>query len=88
MMLNNASLTQPFSERYEMVHKANVFLHKGKAIIDEELARALGERFSRPIVGRVGGLHYQFKPESSVPGMSVAVPESRHHSDDVLLIRK
>jgi hypothetical protein len=81
-------ITETFSAGYELVHGADVFTHKGEAVMDEEMLSALQQRFSAPVVGRVGGLHYQFKAQNSIPGMSVAVPEGTHDSPDTLLIQK
>jgi hypothetical protein len=87
-MATNAPVTEPFSAGYELVHNAEVFTHEGEAIMDREMAQALAERFPLPLIGQVGGLHYQFELCSSIPGMSLAVPERNHDDPDVLLIQR
>jgi hypothetical protein len=81
-------ITESFSAGYELVHSADVFTHKGEAVMDGEMLSALRQRFSAPVVGRVGDAHYQFKPRNSIPGMAVAVPETTHANPDSLLIQK
>jgi len=82
-------ITEPFSAGYDLVHNAEVHTYsEAEAVMDPEMFSALAEQYGERFVGAVGGLHYQFKPERTVPGGAVAVPEHNHKDGaDALLIR-
>lgn len=85
----NEPLTEPFSARYDLVCNAEVFTWPDEeAVMDAEMFEKLADRFGDPPVGFIEGLHYHFKPEASVPGASVAVPEDNHADPSALLIQK
>jgi hypothetical protein len=82
-------VTESFSAGYDMVHNAEVITYDDEeAIMDYDMLEALEERFGRPLVGFIGGLHYQFKPERSIPPASVAVPKDNHDRPSSFLVRK
>jgi hypothetical protein len=79
---------EQFSEAYELVHNARVFTHSGnKALMDSEMYNTLVEEYGLYFAGKVGKLHYNFKPEASMPAGSIAVPEHNHDDPDTLLIQ-
>lgn len=81
--------TESFSAGYELVGNARVHLHGGdKAIIDFDMLDALREEFGAPVIGYIGGRHYQFEPQKTIPSGSAAVPEDRHDDPAGLLIQK
>lgn len=82
-------ITEPFSAGYELVHNAEVHTYpEAEAAMDAEMFEALAERYGERFIGAVEGIHYQFKPETTVPGGAVAVPKRNHrHGADALLIR-
>lgn len=80
---------QPFSAHYDLVQSANVFQYSDdEATMDQELLTALEDRFGKPVVGYVDGLHYQFKPQNAVPPNGVVVPERNHDNPQTLLIQR
>jgi hypothetical protein len=81
-------VTQSFSAGYELVHNADVVTHDGNAIMDEQMLDSLRERFGYPVIGYVGGLHYQFKPSNAILSGTLAVPDWNHQNPDELLIQK
>lgn len=82
-------LTESWSAQYELVHNAEVRTTIGEeAVMDEEMMMSLFEHFGRPLIGLIGGRHYQFKPTRSIPHGYVAVPEATHDDPDALLIQK
>jgi hypothetical protein len=90
-MINHTSrpVTESFSAGYELVCSADVHMYSSEeAVMDVEMMRALEARFTPPLIGRVGNLHYQFKPEKGVPSDSVAVPRDNHDDPTALLIQK
>lgn len=92
LMTNNTynPVTLPFSGGYELVQNAEVRTYgDDEAIMDFEMLQSLEHRFGRPLVGFIGGLHYQFKSEKTIPAGSVAIPSDNHSNDpDALLIQK
>jgi len=82
-------VTEPFSAEYDLVHNAEVHTYpEGEAAMDAEMFSALAEQYGERFTGAVEGLHYQFKPETTVPSGAVAVPKHNHRNGaDVLLIR-
>jgi hypothetical protein len=88
-MNNFKPITEPFSAGYELVHNAEIHTYPdGEAAMDFEMFEALARRFGEAFIGMVGGLHYQFKPEQTVPAGAVAVPESNHDEPAALLIKR
>ncbi len=85
----NNLITEPFSDGYSLVLDVDVYQHNSDtAIIDVELLDSLRQRFPSPIIGYIGGLHYQFKPEIGIPSGAVALPEDNHDDPDALLIQR
>jgi hypothetical protein len=82
-------ITEPLSARYDLVHNAEVHTYpEGEAAMDTEMFSAIAERYGKRFIGAVEGLHYRFKPATSIPSGSVAVPRHNHRNGaDVLLIR-
>lgn len=82
-------ITEPFSAGYELVYNAEVHTYPDEeAVMDFEMFKALARRYGEAFIGMVGGLHYQFKPERTVPAGAVAVPETNHDEPAVLLIQR
>ena len=80
---------QKFSEGYEIVSNANVVLYgKEEAIMDVQMFKQLAQQFGEYFMGKLGNIHYQFKPRRSIPAGAVAVPESNHETSPELLIKK
>jgi len=90
MMANDQGLrTESFSSSYEMVPDATVETWQDEeAHMDFRLYRTLARRFGEPVIGFIGGLHYQFKPSDQVLSGRCAVPAANHSDPSVLLIRK
>lgn len=81
-------VTETFSSSYELVTNAEIETYrKDEAIMDSDMLISLRERFGRPLIGQVGGLHYQFKPERAIPQGSLAVPQHNHDDPSALLIQ-
>ena len=80
---------ESFSAEYDLVHNAEVHTYpEEEAVMDAEMFTAIAEQYGSRFIGKVGGLHYQFKPERTVPSGAVAVPEHNHRDGaDVLLIQ-
>jgi hypothetical protein len=82
-------VVQAFSSGYRIVQNAEVYeLDEEEAIMDFEMLDRLRAMFGEPIVGKVGDLHYQFKPRRSIPRFGLAVPGRNHDSPDTLLIKR
>lgn len=80
---------QNFSTGYEIVSNARVILYeKDDAIMDAEMFKELARQFGEYFMGKLGNIHYQFKPQRSIPAGAVAVPESNHDVNPELLIKK
>jgi len=61
------------------------------AVMDVDLYESLGHIFGTPLIGYIGGQHYQLKPQrNGVPPDTVAVPKDNHRASepDNLLIQK
>jgi len=80
--------TEDFSAGYALVHDARVFTHDGQAVMDEEMLTRLRRYVGGEVIGMIGGRHYKFIPENSVPATTVAVPKRNHDDPDTLLIQK
>lgn len=83
--------TEPFSRDYLLVEGARVYAWRGDlAVMDHDLYRGLATKVGEPLVGRVGGLTYEFIPSRNVPAESVNVPKRQHNgaTPDTLLIQK
>lgn len=79
---------QTFSESYDLIHNADIHLYGDEeAIMDKIMHEELSRRFGRHFSGKIGSLHYIFKPEQSIPKGSVAVPADNHDNPDALLIK-
>lgn len=48
------------------------------AIMDEELYEDLARQLGEPVIGYVGGLHYEFMPSTGILSGRCAVPRSNH----------
>lgn len=82
-------VTEPFSSGYELIHNATVHtFEQDEAIMDIDLFDALQAQFGEPVIGYVGGLHYHFKPERSIPPSALAVPERNHDDPQTLLVQR
>jgi gamma-glutamylcysteine synthetase len=83
---------EPFSAGYALIRGVRIDTWpEDEAVMDYELYRALKQRYGNPIVGKIGGIHYQFRPATDVLADSVAIPEHSHGKDAsqaALLIRK
>lgn len=81
-----------FSRDYWMVCDAEVNKHEGDlALMDEDLYDDLVEAIGEPIIGFVGGLHYEFIPSRQVLADRCAVPRRNHkasHNSMTLLLSK
>lgn len=87
--MNDTLTTEPWSAGYDLVHNTEIFQTRDdEAAMDVDMLRALEEQFGSPLVGYVGGLHYQFKAESSVPPKAVTVPRRNHDDPRALLIQR
>jgi hypothetical protein len=87
--MNNQIVTEPFSAGYELVRNAEVHTYdEDEAIMDAEMLQRLEAQFGQPLIGYVGGLHYQFKPERAVPGNALALPETNHSDPGPLLVQR
>lgn len=82
----------PFSAGYTLVRNADVRTwSEDETHMDVGLYSGLVREFGDPIVGYVGGLHYQFKPSREVLSGKCAIPKSSHgraSDPSALLIRK
>lgn len=82
-------VTEPWSAGYDLVQNAEVHQYpEEEAMMDFEMFDALAAQFGQNFVGYIGGLHYQFKRERSVPSGAVAVPRDNHVNPDTLLIQR
>lgn len=82
-------VTEKFSAGYELVHNADVVTYSDpEAIMDSTMLQSLRERFGYPVIGYVGGLHYQFKASDSILTGTLAIPEDNHQDPDELLIQR
>lgn len=82
-------LIEKFSAYYDLVYNAEVHTYpEDTAAMDREMFEALSQMFGEGFIGMVGGLHYQFKPEKTVPGGAVAVPRRNHDEPETLLIQR
>lgn len=82
---------EDFAARYSIVHGVRVFSWTGDvAGMDVDLYNGLVERMSEPLIGRVGGLTYEFAPVGQVPANSVNVPAEEHNgtTPETVLIQK
>jgi hypothetical protein len=83
---------EPFSRDYDLVLDAEVHTWgEEEAHMDVEMYEELAFRVGEPIIGMVGGLHYQFKPSTQVLRDSCAVPRyfrGRRVSGSTLLLRR
>lgn len=87
--MSNQVVTQRFSGSYDLVHGVRVFtVEQDDAVMDFEMFDRLEAQYGRPLVGCVGGLNYQFKPERSIPASAIAVPERNHDDPDALLVQR
>lgn len=82
-------ITRPFSAGYELVENAEVHKYnEDEAIMDYQMFDNLSRRFGKHFVGYIGGLHYQFKRNQSLPSGAVAVPADNHSDPKTLLIQR
>lgn len=82
-------ITEPWSRSYDLIPNAEIHTYgDDEAVMDFEMYEALEQQFGNPVVGYVGGLHYHFIPERTVPQGSVAVPEHRHDDPSAFLIQR
>jgi hypothetical protein len=89
MTLNSSLQVERFSAAYDIVSNVDVYtLDQDEAVMDSELFKILSKHFGRNFLGMVGGLHYKFKPERSIPAESLAVPERNHDEPETLLIKR
>lgn len=80
---------EPFSEQYDIVCNAEIYTFSHpEAVMDFELFAVLEEIFGKHFLGKIGDMHYEFKPENAIPRGGVAVPEAQHDDPDVLLIQR
>ena len=82
---------EPFSSKYAIVEGVRVFTwNDDLAVMDYELYNGLAGRVGEPVLGRVGGLTYEFIPSRQVPAESVNIPADRHNgtTPDTLLVQK
>lgn len=85
-------MLETFSAGYWMVPDLEMCVYPGsEAIVSTdvyyELARVAGE----PLLGTVGGSHFEITPDATVPLDTVAVPDGRKyaaHDGDPLLVEK
>lgn len=78
-----------FSAEYEIVYDADVLtVDQDEASMDAEMYQALSEIYGPKFMGFIGGLHYQFNSERTVPADTVVVPNRNHDDPSALLIRK
>jgi hypothetical protein len=81
-------MTEQFAANYKLVQNAEIMTYPGeKARMDEDMHEALVKEFGQYFMGMIGGLHYQFISEKTIPMGRVAVPEDGHDDPDALLIR-
>ena len=78
-----------FSSSYELVSNAEVVSYPGdEAVMDYQLYDILEKQFGDPVLCFVGGRHYYFKRQKTVPERTVAVPSSNHDDPSAVLIKK
>lgn len=87
--MSDGIITEHFSAGYELIHGARIHtLDQEEAVMDYELLNLLKSMFGEPVVGYIDGIHYQFKPERSIPADALAVPADNHEQPDTLLVQK
>lgn len=77
-----------FSTEYDIVYNADVLTaDQDEAAMDFEMYQSLSQIYGKRFMGFIGGLHYQFNPEQTVPADTVIVPDRNHDDPSALLIR-
>jgi hypothetical protein len=79
-----------YSAGYAIVRDVRVYSWTGElAVMDEDLYHGLAHKVGEPVVGRVGGLTYEFVPGQGVPANSVNVPQEQHNgaTPETLLVQ-
>ena len=81
-----------WSRDYWMAHEITVDRYEGDlALMDADLYEDLVEAIGEPLIGYVGGIHYEFIPTLKVLSDRVAVPRQNHkgsYDNMTLLISK
>jgi hypothetical protein len=81
-----------WSRDYWMAHEITVDRYEGDlALMDADLHEDLVEAIGEPLIGYVGGIHYEFIPTLKVLSDRVAVPRQNHkgsYDNMTLLISK
>jgi hypothetical protein len=81
-----------WSRDYWMAHEIAVDRYEGDlALMDADLYEDLVEAIGEPLIGYVGGIHYEFIPTLKVLSDRVAVPRQNHkgsYDNMTLLISK
>jgi hypothetical protein len=81
-----------WSRDYWMAHEITVDRYEGDlALMDADLYEDLVEEIGAPLIGYVGGIHYEFFPTLKVLSDRVAVPRWNHkgsYDNMTLLISK
>lgn len=73
---------ESWSRDYVLVNGIDVERQSGDlALMDEVLYRKLAQRVHPPLIGYIGGYHYDLKPSRALPTGRVAVPKANHRSE-------
>lgn len=80
------TILENWSRDYVIAPEIDVNTHEGEAILDEGAYRALVRILGEPIIGFTGGIHYEFRPSSSVMADRAAVPKRNHRGSDWLTL--
>jgi hypothetical protein len=68
-----------WSRDYWMAHETTVDRYEGDlALMDADLYEDLVQAIGGPLIGYVGGIHYEFIPTFKVLSDRVAVPRQNH----------
>lgn len=54
---------------------------KSEAVMAHDLHEELEDLAGGDVVGFVGGVHYHFRPERGIPGLTAVIPEDNHHDE-------
>lgn len=82
---------EDFSARYVLATGVTVKTWQDEiAAMPSDLYERFVAVMGTPLIGQVGGLHYEFDTRTGIPANTVAVPQHNHTSDDVdeLLLMK